>query len=88
MMHLMIGSFYGFVFGFLVQNEIFFELSGISGVIFGLILWSFMMIIILPMRGLGFFGLARDKRIWVAALLGHLVYGISLVFLLPLIFLN
>ena len=87
-MHLMIGSFYGLVFGLFLQNEIFFELSGLSGVIFGLILWAFMMVVVLPMRGMGFFGMAGDKRVWVTALVGHLVYGISLVFLLPLIFLN
>ena len=87
-MHLMIGSLYGLVFGLLLQNELFFDLSGLSGVIFGLILWSFMMVVVLPMRGLGFFGMAGDKRIWAVALAGHLVYGLSLVFLLPLIFIS
>ena len=88
MMHLGIGSFYGFVFGLLIQKEIFFDLTILSGVIFALILWMIMMVMVLPMRGMGFFGFARDKRISVAALIGHLVYGISFVVLLPLIFLN
>ena len=87
-MHLMIGSLYGLVFGLFVQNELFFDLNGLSGMIFGVILWSFMMFVVLPMRGLGFFGMAGDKRIWVTVLVGYLVYGISWVFLLPLIFLN
>jgi len=88
MMHLGIGSFYGFVFGLLIQKEIFFDLTILSGVIFGLILWMIMMVMVLPMRGMGFFGFAGDKRVSAAALLGHLVYGISFVVLLPLIFLN
>lgn len=87
-MHLIIGSFFGFVFGLLIQKELLFNLSGLSGATFGLILWVIMMVVMLPIAGYGFFGLAKDRRIWIAALVGHLIYGVSFVFLFPLIFLN
>lgn len=85
MMHLMVGSAWGFLFGVSFERGLFLENIILSGLLFGLILWFLMMIMLLPMMKKGFFGLKIDRGLWLYALIAHVAFGVFLGFLFPLL---
>ena len=85
--HLVIGSLWGLVFGFLLEFHIFFqEISVLNGILFAFFPWISMMLVIMPMSKRGLFGLKEDNRVWIATLIGHIAYGAALNLFIPLIF--
>lgn len=49
-----------------------------KGLGWGVLLWLVMQVVVLPLLGWGFFGVAITPRIAVATLVLHLVYGLTL----------
>lgn len=88
-LHLLVGSVWGFVFGMLFQSGWLPEISIIvNGLLFGLALWFLLMLVSLPMMRKGLFGKNISNKLWIFTLVGHLVYGVFLGFIFPLIFLE
>lgn len=86
--HLIMGSLWGFLYGILVDKQIFLlEFSVVQGMIFGLIPWLFLMTVVMPILGKGLFALKINKYQWLAGLVLHLIYGSVLGFLLS-VFIN
>jgi hypothetical protein len=52
------------------------------GIALGLGLWLMMLIFYMPMAGIDVFDVATSKGIWIATLIGHLIYGYTLGWLL------
>lgn len=69
-LHLGYGGFWG---GVLVS--VMDRVSILQGVGLGVFLWLLMQIVVLPLLGWGFFGIAVTPAIAVATLVLHLVYG-------------
>lgn len=89
MAHLALGSIFGLLFGYLLQNHyLFSQINGFSGILFGLLLWLFMMAVVLPAGRFGFFAMKVDHRLLIATFAGHVIYGLSFAYILPVIFLH
>ena len=74
--HLIVGTVWGIVYIAAVGNQLYFtELSIRSGLLFALIPWLIMMLVMMPMMGVGVFGLKKSPRVLVLTLLLHLIYG-------------
>ena len=63
---------YALIKGFLPGPQV------VQGLIYGLLLWLFMMLIVLPWMGDGFFGRRTNPQMIPSALFVHLVYGLIL----------
>ena len=84
---LFIGSVWGFIFGILTQHRIFsLDVNIQSAFFFSLLPWLFMMLIDMPLDKEGAFGIRKDPKISIVTLCGHLVYGLVLIALIPLLF--
>lgn len=84
---LFIGAVWGFVFGLLTQHRIFsLDVNIQSALVFSLLPWFFMMLVDMPLDKEGAFGIRKDAKISVVTLCGHIVYGLMLVPLIPLLF--
>lgn len=87
-MHLATGALWGFVFSWLVGQQFFFvEFTIVSGLLFGILPWLFLMIVIHPLIGGGFFGIKISGHRWLTSLALYLLYGAVLGGLLS-IFIN
>ena len=87
--HLALGSVFGLLFGYLLQSHyVFSQSNGLSGVLFGFLLWLFMMAVVLPAGRFGFFAMKVDHRLLLATFVGHVIYGLSFAYILPIIFLH
>jgi hypothetical protein len=71
--HLAYGGFWGAVLSGMTKH-----VTILKGIGLGLVLWLLMGIVALPLLGWGFFGSAVDSRIAVATFFLHLVYGVTL----------
>lgn len=86
-MQLFIGSVWGFIFGLLTQHRILsLDVNIQSALVFSLLPWLFMMLVDLPLDKEGIFGIRKDTKISIVTLCGHIVYGLALVALIPLLF--
>jgi hypothetical protein len=87
-MHLGIGALWGVVYGTLVDRQMFFlEFSVAQGIIFSIIPWLFLMAVVTPLAGGGFFGFKINNYRWATSLVLKIIYGTALGFLLS-IFIN
>lgn len=78
-LHLGTGALWGFIFGTLVANGIFFSNFGIfEGVLFAIAPLMFFLLVLLPLGKGGLFGLAIDKYHWLLAVPMHIVFGMVL----------
>lgn len=78
-LHLGAGSFWGLLYGTLVDKQFFFlEFNVVQGMLFGLIPWLFLMIVIMPALKEGFFAVKISRYHWLAGLVLHLIYGMVL----------
>lgn len=83
--HLGTGALWGLAFGLLTEKQFFFvEFTAVSGMLFSIIPWLFLMIILFPILREGFFGLKISPHQWFFALLLHLLYGAVMGILLSL----
>ena len=84
-LHLATGALWGLLFGWLVTKQLFFvEFTVVSGILFGILPWLFLMTVLMPILGKGFFGVKISGYQWLLALLLHMVYGAVLGLLLSL----
>jgi len=75
-LHLSLGAFWGLMFGILVGKQFFFvEFTLVSGIMFGIIPWLFLMLVLMPLTGSGFFGLKISGYRWATALVLKVIYG-------------
>lgn len=75
-LHLTLGAIWGLLFGILVERQFFFvEFTAVSGILFAIIPWLFLMIVLFPLAGKGFFGIKISKYQWLLALFLHIFYG-------------
>lgn len=82
-LHLLNGVVLAFAYAFLVERLLQAALPGaylVHGLIYGIGLWLFMMAVILPMLGDGFFGWRASKGMIPSGLFVHLLYGLILGF--------
>ena len=78
MMHFAIGALaWGLAFA-LIQDRLPFSGLGIRGIVFGIAAWLGMMLVVMPMMGAGFFGLAIGIGAPLMTLMIHIVYGLAL----------
>lgn len=79
--HFMIGAVYGLVFS-LISGSGTTGSMVVQGVGFGIAGWLVMMVVLLPMAGGGFFGLAMPSGLMVpvATLMLHVIFGAVLGF--------
>jgi hypothetical protein len=83
--HLATGALWGLFYGLLTDNQIFFaQFNLIQGVLFSIIPWLFLMVVLLPFVGGGFFGMKINSYRWLTALVLHIVFGIILGYLLAI----
>lgn len=84
--HLGAGALWGLLYGILVDKQFFFlEFSIVQGMIFSLIPWLFLMLILMPILGGGFFAAKTNKYQWFAGLILHVIYGAVVGFLLSIL---
>jgi hypothetical protein len=82
-LHVTLGALWGFLFGQLVEGQFFFvEFTVVSGILFAIIPWLFLMVVLLPLAGKGFFGTKISKYQWLIALLLHIIYGAAVALLI------
>jgi hypothetical protein len=90
LMHLKIGSFFGLLYTlFLGAGWLDFLGSNIAirGALYALLPWTVMQLVALPKMGAGTFGMQVSKKVPVATLILHVVYGVvlsSVAMLVPL----
>lgn len=86
--HLGVGSLWGLLYGIVVDKQFFLlEFNVVQGMIFSLLPWLFLMAVVMPVLGQGFFALKINKYQWFAGLILHLIYG-AIVGLLLSVFIN
>lgn len=87
-MHLVTGSLLGGVFGYFVAQDVFFQATIKSAVVFSIIPWLIMVFVVLPMMGKGVLGVRMGPMLSVGmmTLILHLVYGASLGYALSFLF--
>lgn len=82
-LHLTLGAFFGLLFGILVERQFFFvQFSVVSGVLFAVIPWLFLMAVLFPLAGKGFFGTKISGYQWLLALFLHMSYGAIIALLI------
>lgn len=87
--HLLVGSLLGVLFWYVADTTQLGELPlMMAGTLFALGLWFFLGTVLLPLARRGFMGARTDDFAWAISLLGHIVYALVLVTLLPFIFLS
>lgn len=75
-LHLTAGALWGLLFGWLVIKQFFFvDFTMVSGILFGILPWLFLMLVLMPILGKGFFGVKISGYQWLLSLILHLVYG-------------
>ena len=75
-LHLGTGALWGFIFGKLVENGIFFSNFGLlEGVLFSILPWVFFMVVLMPLAKGGIFGIKIGRFQWLIALGMHIVFG-------------
>ena len=62
----------------------FVEFTVVSGILFGILPWLFLMTVFMPILGKGFFGVKISGYQWLLSLVLHVAYGAVLGFLLSL----
>jgi len=78
-LHLGSGALWGLFYGVLVEQQFFFvEFTVVSGVMFAVIPWLFLMVVLLPLTGSGFFGVKISAYQWLLGLSLHVIYGVVL----------
>jgi len=78
-LHLTLGALWGLAYGLLVQQQLFFvEFTPVSGLIFAILPWLFLMVVLMPLTGSGFFGVKISGYRWLTALILHFIYGLVL----------
>ena len=61
-LHVTLGALWGLVFGQLVEGQFFLvEFTVVSGVLFAIIPWLFLMVVLFPLAGKGFFGIKISR---------------------------
>lgn len=75
-LHLTLGALWGLVFGLLVEQQFFFvEFTIVSGILFSVIPWLFLVIVLMPLVKKGFFGTKINGYQWLTSLVLYVVYG-------------
>ncbi|MGC8536996.1 MAG: DUF6789 family protein [Rhizomicrobium sp.] len=78
LIHVVIGTFvWGTLFA-VVQGWLPGTTATMRGVVFGILAWLMMMIVVMPMAGVGVFGLKFGIAAPVMTLMLHIVYGATL----------
>lgn len=84
-LHLTLGALWALLFGLLVERQFFFvEFTPVSGVMFGVLPWLFLMLVLLPLARSRFGKVKITGYYWVIAFLLHLLYGLVVGFLLSI----
>lgn len=82
LIHLLMGSLLGLIYHLMIGNQILFsEISYRTGLLFSLLPWALMMIVMMPMMGMGIFGFKKSPMVLPMTLVMHLAYGGILVYL-------